>query len=149
MRVILLKDVKKVGKKGDILEVSDGYAKNFLLPQKAAVQATKGSMSVKKEQDDLAAANYEERKKEAQELAKKIEAINLTFYSKAGKDGRMFGTISTKQVVEELKTKHGIEIDKRKFVDNEPITAFGWSRLKNELFKGVIATVNVEVKELK
>lgn len=149
MKVILLKDVKKVGKKGDILEVSNGYAMNFLFKQGAAVKYTEKSLEVKKEQDHQAELDYLAAKKEAEELKAKIEAINLTFYSKPGQDGRMYGSISTKQICEELKTKHNIEIDKRKFVDSNPITTFGWSRPKNELFKGVIATINVEVKEQK
>ena len=149
MQVILLQDVKKVGKKGEIVEVSDGYANNFLIRQHLAVRASEKSRAVKEEQDNKAAANYEAQKAAAEELKVKLASINLTFFAKTGKDGRMFGGISTKQICEELKSKYNLEVDKRKFIDSAPITTFGWSRPQNELFKGVIATINVEVKEQK
>jgi large subunit ribosomal protein L9 len=147
MRVILLQDVKKVGKKGDIIDVAAGYATNFLIRQHLAVKASEKSVEVKNDQDAKAASEIEAKKAEAEVLKEKLKDINLTFYAKPGSDGRMFGGISTKQICEELKSKHGIEIDKKKFLDTSPITTFGWSRPRNELFKGVIANINVEVKE--
>lgn len=149
MQVILLKDVKNVGKKGEIVTVSDGYAMNFLIRQKAAVKASEKSKEVKQEQDRQVQLDYEAKKAAAIELKDQLATINLTFYAKTGKDGKMFGSISTKQICEELKRVHNIEIDKRKFIDNEPINTFGWSRPKHELFKGVIATLNIEIKESK
>ena len=113
MKVILLADVKKLGKKDQIIEVSDGYAVNFLFPRRLAVQVTKKSVEVldtqQEERKELAA----KMKADAEELAKKLDTITLTFKVKTGREGKLFGAISLKQVAEEL-SKLGIEIDKRK-----------------------------------
>jgi large subunit ribosomal protein L9 len=147
MKVILLQDVKNVGKKGSVAEVSDGYATNFLFAKNLAVKATERGLEVKKEEEIKQKIENEKKKEEALNLKKELEKINLSFKAKSGKDGQMFGSISTKQICEELKNKHGIELDKRKFIDNQPISNFGWSRPKFELMKGIVAVINVEVKE--
>ena len=149
MQVILLSDVKSLGKKGQIVKVADGYAQSFLFPRKLAVIATETSLNVKKQQDEDAKKLYEQQKEEAKQLKAKIEGIMLEFHSKSGKDGRMFGSISTKQVCEKMKEKHGITLDKKKFVDANPVNSLGVTKLKIELFKDVIATVNVHVLETK
>ena len=148
MKVILLSDVKKVGKKGQIVEVSDGYASNYLIPNKLAVKATKTSMDIKKKQDDDQARKEEELKQEAIILKDKMENLTLELKAKSGKDGKMFGSISSKQIVEEYQKQFGIELDKRKFVDNNTISSLGYSRLKIELYKNVIGTIIVHVSEL-
>lgn len=145
MKVILLQDVKSVGKKGQTVEVSDGYASNFLLPKRLAVIETSRSIEVlnkqiKDQKDALA-----EQKARAEEIAKKLEAITLEFKAQVGADQKMFGSISTKQIEAELKNKHNIVIDKRRFVDKSPINSLGYSRLRLELFKGVEGIVNVHV----
>lgn len=147
MKVILLSDVKNVGKKGEIKEVSDGYGMNFLIKRKLAVPATEKAMEVKKEEDKEAKAKYEENKKKAIELKNYLETLTVTIYSKGGKEGKMFGNISTKQIVEEYRKQYNISLDKRKFIDVLPIASFGMSKLKMELFKDVIATLNVQVLE--
>ena len=148
MKVILLSDVKKVGKKGEIVEVSDGYGANFLLPNKLAVKATKTSMDIKDKQDKDYALKQEELKQEAIVLKDKMEKLTLELKAKAGKDGKMFGAISTKQIVEEYKKQFGIELDKRKFVDGKNIVNLGHTKLKIELYKNVIATIIVHVSEI-
>ncbi|MDD3207749.1 MAG: 50S ribosomal protein L9 [Bacilli bacterium] len=145
MKVILLQDVKNVGKKGQTVEVSDGYASNFLLPKRLAVIETSRSIEVlnkqiKDQKDALA-----QQKATAEEIAKKLETITLEFEAQVGADQKMFGSISTKQIEAELKNKHNIVIDKRRFVDKSPINSLGYSRLRLELFKGVEGIVNVHV----
>ena len=145
MKVILLQDVKNVGKKGQTVEVSDGYASNFLLPKRLAVIETSRSIEVlnkqiKDQKDALA-----QQKATAEEIAKKLETITLEFEAQVGADQKMFGSISTKQIEAELKNKHNIVIDIRRFVDKSPINSLGYSRLRLELFKGVEGIVNVHV----
>lgn len=147
MRVILLQDVKNVGKKGDIVEVSAGYGQNFLLRRRLAVKASKTSVAVKNAQDEAAAQEIAARKQEAEAIKERLSNIVLKFYAKPGREGKMFGGISTKQICEELKKQYDIDVDKKKFLDAGPITTFGRSQLRNELFKGVIATIFVAVEE--
>ena len=153
MKVILLSDVKKLGKKGDTVVVTDGYGANYLIPHGLAVASTSSS------QKELARSNAEEEARqkelflEATALAKRLENLNVEFKAKAGNDGRMFGTISPKEIEAELLKQWGIKIDKRKFVDKYPCNAFGYTRLKIELYKGsegkVIGTINVHIAEEK
>lgn len=153
MKVILLADVRKLGRKGETIEVSDGYGSNYLIPRGLAVASTVSS------QKGLAKANAEEAirqkqlKKEAEELARKLENINVEFKAKVGSDGRMFGTISSKEIVEGMEKQWGIKLDKRKFIDKYPANALGYTRLKIELYKGdegeVDGVVNVHISEAK
>lgn len=147
MKVILLQDVKGVGKKSEIVNVKDGYATNFLVPRKLCVLYSEKSNEILSEQKAQEAANIEKMKKEASELAKKLETIIVEFKAKGSGDGRMFGTISAKQIAEQLKIKHGIEIDKRKFVDKESVDHFGYSKQKIELFKGIYGIITIHVEE--
>jgi len=153
MKVILLADVKTLGKKGDTINVSDGYGANYLVPRGLAAPSTAGT------QASLAKQNAEETdrqiqlKKEAEELSKRLENLNVEFSAKVGSDGRMFGSISTKQIEEGLKEQWNIVIDKRKFIDKYPANAIGYTRLKIELYKGsqgsVTGIVNVHISEEK
>lgn len=145
MKVIMLKDVAKVGKKDQVVEVSDGYARNFLINRGLAVAYTNGSKKVLEKQEADYAAKQEQLKQEAMQISEQLKDIKLVFHEKAGAQGRMCKTISTKQIVEELKKKHDITIDKKKFVDKNNITAFGISRYKVELYKGVFGEVVVQV----
>ena len=148
MKVILLNDVKKVGKKGQIVEVSDGYGSNFLIPNKLAVKATKTSLDIKQKQDEDMALKEEEKKQQAIILKDKLEKLTLELKAKTGKDGKMFGAISSKQIVEEYKKQFDIELDKRKFIDSSNISTLGYTKLKIELYKNVIATIIVHVSEI-
>ena len=146
MKVILTQDVKKVGKKGEIVEVSDGYGQNFLIKNKLAIFATntgKEKVAQRKEEERLADL---QNKKNAEELKETLEKMVLEFKLSSGKDGRTFGSVSTKNVVEEL-AKNNIKVDKRKFIDARPIQALGYTNLKIELYKGVIATIRVHLTE--
>ena len=149
MKVILLKDVKNVGKKDQVVEVSQGYGANYLIRNGLAVMYTTGSKNVLNKQVQEREELDAKKRLEANEIAEKLKNITLEFYSTSSKDGRMFGNISPKQIVEELNAKYGIELDKRKFVDKYPVNAFGFTRLKIEIYKGVIGTINVHVSEKK
>ncbi len=147
MKVILLQDVKNLGKKGQKIVVSDGYGANFLIPKKLAVLETAQATAQLEREKENARLLDEKLKKEAQETAKKLENIVVSFTAASGKDGKMFGSISSKQIEDELKNKHSIIIDKRKFIDKYPVNTLGYSRLRIELYKDVIAIVNVLVEE--
>ena len=149
MKVILLTDVKGLGKKGEVKETSNGYAMNFLIPKKLAVNYTERSKEILKEQEAKVAQKLEEEKALAIKNQKLLEGIVLEFKAKAAPDGRMVGTISYKQVEDELKDKHQLIIDKRKFIDHYQINAFGTTKLQIGLFKGVVGIINVHVSEEK
>lgn len=145
MKVILLSDVKKVGKKGEVVEVSDGYARNFLFARKLAVAASETGVKVlneQKKQEDLRQA---ELKAEAIKVKETLEKDEFIFKVNS-KNGKVFNSISTKQLQEALKAK-GYNIDKRKIIDNEPITTLGYSNIKVELYKDVIGVIKVKLLE--
>lgn len=145
MRLILLQDVKGVGKKGQSVEVSDGYASNYLLPRRLAVAETNRAKEVLNRQiQDKKDAEEQERAR-ALEISNKLETTTLEFAVKVGADQKMFGSISSKQIELELKEKHNVTIDKRRFLDKFPINNLGYSRLRIELSKGVVGIVNVHV----
>lgn len=147
MKVILLQDVKKLGKKGDTVKVADGYGQNFLIKNKLAVLETDTSRKIVENEKEKAHQVDLENQAKAKELAKRIEEITLEFTLKSGKDGKTFGSISTKQVVEKLRDEYDIKIDKRKFIDGHLIGGLGYTKLKVDLYKGIIATINVHLKE--
>ena len=149
MKVILLADVKKLGKKDQTIEVSDGYAVNFLFPRKLAVQVTKKSVEVLENHQEQRRENDAKMKADAQELAKRLDEITLKFKVKTGREGKLFGAISLKQVAEELNKGFNIEIDKRKFVDKGPLDVLGFHHLSVELYKGVFGKVHVHLEEEK
>ncbi len=147
MKVILLQDVKKVGKKGEVVKVADGYGQNFLIKNKLAVMETAGSKKILDHQIEEKNKQDAIDKDNAIALKEKIESLTLEFLLKSGKDGRTFGSISTKHIVEDLREIHGIRVDKRKFIDARPVGALGYTKLKVELYKGVVATITVHLKE--
>ena len=147
MKVIMIKDLKKVGKRGEIVEISDGYASNFVIPQGYGRKLTENSLGDYNKEKAEEAALIAQKKAAAQEVAKKLEGITLEFQATSGKNGLMIGQISPKQIEEELKSKYDIVIDKRKFIDRYPCNAYGTTSLKIELFKGVVGVVKVHVSE--
>ena len=147
MRVILLEDVKKVGKKGAIVDVSDGYGANFLIPRKLAVLATKTCLEIKKTQDDNKAKEEEIKKQNAIALKEKIKDYVVEIKAGTGKEGKLFGAVSSKEIVEEYKKQFNVELDKRKFIDFNPIGALGYTKIQVELYKDVIGTITVHVIE--
>lgn len=147
MKVILLKDVKKLGKKDQIVEVSDGYASNYLIPNRLAVQATKKSNEILENQKEEERQQFIANQNQAKELAKKLESLTLEFKLRVGTNGKCFGNVSLKQIEEALAQSYSIAIDKRKFIDKGPLDTLGFYHLKIELFKGVVGIINVHISE--
>ncbi len=143
MKVILLKDVKKQGKKGEIINVKDGYG-TYLINNKLAVLETKGSKKVLDEQNKAAAEEAERVLRECREIKGKLENMTLEFKVKTGKGDQVFGTISTKQIVDELK-KRGIEIDKRKIRLDVPVNSLGVTEVTVLLHKEVEAKLKIRL----
>lgn len=149
MKVLLLKDVKNIGKKDQEVEVANGYAANYLFPNKLAIALTEKGREIRDEQIKQAKDIEAAKVAEAEALGSKLTAIILEFKAKVSKDGRMIGTISTKQIVERLIKDHKLTVDKRKFIDHYLVNALGYTRLKIELHKGVVGIINVHVSEEK
>ena len=147
MKVILLKDVKNVGKKDQTVEVSDGYASNFLFPRKLAVAVSKTSTQILANQKEQERQLFEKNQAEARLIAQKLEQITLEFTLKSGSNGRCFGNISLKQIEEKMLSRFNIQIDKRKFIDKGPLDSFGIYKLRIELFKGVVGQIKVHIAE--
>jgi len=147
MKVILQQDVKGQGKKGQLIEASDGYARNFLLPRKLAVEATADNLNTMKLQEKAKQAKQAAEKAEAEALAAKLKDITVRISGKAGNGGRLFGSITTKEISEELKKQYSIDLPKAKLVLDEPIKAFGGYELKAKLGYEITGTVKVVVVE--
>ncbi len=149
MKVILNQDVKGQGKKGQLVEVSDGYARNFLLPRKLAEVATSENINIMKGK----AASEEHRKQVELEQAKadaeKINSVTVQLTAKAGENGKLFGSITSKDVAEALKMQHHIKLDKKKFVMPEGIKVLGVTNVDIKVYQGVTAKLKVQVTEQK
>jgi len=147
MKVILMQDVKSVGKKGEVVEVSDGYAKNFILTKKLGVEADAKNLNdlkLKKANDEKVAA---QNLADAKEFAKVLEETTVVVKLKAGEGGKTFGSVSSKEIAAEAKTQHNIDIDKKKIVLNEAIKNFGVFEVPVKLHPQVTATLKVKVEE--
>ena len=147
MKVILQQDVKGQGKKGQLINVSDGYGRNFLLAKKLAVLATPENINTMKQQEKAKKAQEAAEKAEAQAIAQKLEGLTTKIVAKAGEGGRMFGAVTAKEVSEALAAQHGINIAKAKLVLEEPIKACGGYKIKAKLGYEITGTVNVMVAE--
>lgn len=147
MKVLLLQDVKGKGKKDTIVEVSDGYARNFLLPKGVAVEADAKIMNDYKNKQ--AAKKYHEdmEKKAAKETAEKLAGLVVRILATSGADGRFYGSVTSKEIAEELEKQHKISVDKRKIVLNDPIKAFGSYSLDVKLYPEISGKVNVVVTQ--
>ncbi|MBO9598898.1 MAG: 50S ribosomal protein L9 [Cohnella sp.] len=147
MKVIFLKDVKGQGKKGEIKEVSEGYARNFLIPQGAVQIATDGA---KKTLDQMAASVQKKKDKEkedAKDLAARLSEMTVVIKAKAGEGGRLFGAITSKQIAETLESANKITIDKRKIELDDPIRTLGTTKVTVKLYPDVKGTLNVQIVE--
>ena len=144
MKVVFLKDVKGTAKKGEIKEVAEGYGRNFLIKNGYAKEATNQAMSELQGQKRLAEKNAAAELQAAKDLKEQIEKLEVTVKAKAGEGGRLFGAVSTKQVVEALQKQHNIKLDKRK-MDSEGIRSLGYSNIPVKLHHEVKATLKVHV----
>ncbi|HLO12667.1 MAG TPA: 50S ribosomal protein L9 [Pseudoneobacillus sp.] len=147
MKVIFLKDVKGKGKKGEVKNVADGYAQNFLLKQGLAVEANQAAVSTLAAQKKKEEKKAEEELEEAKRLKEEIEKLTVELTAKSGEGGRLFGSITTKQISEELQKKFNLKIDKRKMELNDAIRTLGVTKVPVKLHTEVTASLNVHVKE--
>ena len=147
MKVILLQDVKSVGKKGDIVNANDGYARNFLLPKGFAVEANNKNLNDLKLQNANEEKVAAEKLKDAQDFAKELEDKSVTIKIKAGEGGKAFGSVSSKEIVAAYKEQCGIELDKKKLQLDEPIRTFGTYNVPIKLHPQVTGTLKVKVQE--
>lgn len=146
MKIILIEDVKNVGKKGELKEVADGYARNFLIRNRLAVEATAYSKGILEQQKQDKINQEIEDIKQAEALKEKLTTITLVFPIKTGDGGKVFGSISSKHIAEELSKKHKLTIDKRKILDDGPFNTLGFSDIRIELHKKVIGTIKIHLK---
>ena len=149
MKVILQQDVKGQGKKGQMVEVSEGYARNFLLPRKLAIAATTDAINTMNLKEKARRAEEARQKAEAEATAEKLKECQVKLTAKAGNGGRLFGAVTTKEISEGLKAQFDIDIPKQKLVLDEPIKAFGSYQIKAKLGFEVVGTVYVSVFEEK
>lgn len=145
MIVILQKDVKGTGKAGDVVKVSDGYARNMLIPRGMAKEATEGNVKNLEKQKEIAAEKKAEQKAAAEALAEKIGALTVTIQTKGGEGGRLFGSITSKDIAQALEDQHKIKVDKKKVVLDSPIKQMGDFTVPIKLFPEVAADLKVKV----
>lgn len=147
MKVVLIQDVKGQGKKNDIIEVSDGYARNFLFPRKLAIVADAKAVNDVKNKKSSEQHKIEVEKANARALSDKLGETKVVISAEAGKDGRFYGAITSKDISEALKAQAKIEIDKRKIELDAPIKAFGTYIVEVKLYAGISGKLNIQVKE--
>lgn len=145
MKVILLQDIKGVGKKDEIISASDGYARNFLFPKKLALEANAENIAKLKAKQDSNQYKKSVEKDEAQKIADKFKSITLKIAIKAGENQKIFGSITSKEIAENLKQQYKIEIDKKKIDLKEPIKTLGVFNVNVKLYEGIIGTLKVQI----
>ena len=147
MKVVLLQDVKSQGKKGELINVSDGYARNFLLPRGLAKEADSNVMNELKSKEEARLHKIELEKAAARETAEKLGAAVVKLKSQAGADGKLYGSITAKDIAEELEKKHGITVDKRKIQMDGTIKAFGTYVLDVKLYPEIVGKIHVVITD--
>ena len=147
MKVIFNVDVKGQGKKGELKEVSTGYARNYLLPRKLAVEATADNLNAYKLKEKAHAAQVAKEKAQAQDYAKRLAGVQVTIRAKAGSNGKLFGAVTSQEISDALKEQHDMEIEKNKIVQAEPIKSYGSFTVKAKLGYEISGTINVLVVE--
>ena len=147
MKVILLKDVKSLGKQGELVDTKVGYARNYLFPRQLAVEATPENLANWKEENKKRDAKMEKEKAEALKLKEEIEKITLTFKAKSGEGGRLFGSITSGDIADALKSQKKINIDKRKIELKDNIKTLGTTQVDIRIYPEIVATLKVNVKE--
>lgn len=148
MKVIFQKDVKGKGKKGEVKNVSDGYARNYLLKNNLAIEATHGNMKALEAKQSKEQQLEQEEVDEAKRLKEKLANMEVELKAKSGDNGRLFGSITSKQIAEELKKTHNIKMDKRKIELDNPIRALGYTNVPVKIHPEVTGTIKVHVKEV-
>ena len=148
MKVILLQDVKGKGKKGQMLEVSDGYARNYMLPKKLAIEATADAMNTKKMNDKAAAEKAAKERAEALDTSRKLRELTVVVKAKGGGAGRLFGSVTTQEIADSLKATAGITLDKRKIVMADPIKSVGTYTVQCKLGYEITAPLTVKIEEI-
>ncbi len=147
MKLILLQDVKGQGKKDEIIEASDGYARNFLMPRKLAAPATADVLNAKKIADEATQRRMRLEKEAAEKLAKELKDLPVHIKAKAGSGGKLFGSVTAKEIAEEMKKQHQVDVQKNKIVLEETIKNFGTYEVKVKLYPEVTGTLRVVVEE--
>lgn len=147
MKVILLQDIKGKGKKGQCIEASDGYARNYLLPRKLAVEANADNLNTMRMNDKAAAEKAAKERAEAVEISKKLKELTVTVTAKGGGAGRLFGSVTSAEIAEALKTQHGIALDKRKIVLDDPIKNTGTYTVRCKLGYEITGEMTVKIVE--
>ena len=147
MKVILMQDVKGKGKKGQMIEVSDGYARNYMLPRKIAVEATADNVNTMRMNDKAAAEKAAKERAEALEVSKKLRDMTLVVTAKGGGAGKLFGSVTNQEIADALKAKTGIALDKRKIVISDPIKNVGTYTVQCKLGYEITAPLTVKIEE--
>ena len=148
MKVILLQDVKGKGKKGQMIEVSDGYARNFMLPRKVAIEATPDAVNTMRMNDKAAAEKAARERAEAVEVSKKLRAMTVVVTAKGGGAGRLFGSVTNQEIADALAKASGIKLDKRKIVISDPIKSVGTYTVNCKLGYEITAPLTVKIEEI-
>lgn len=145
MKVILTQDVKGSGKSGEIINVSDGYARNFLFPKGLAIEASAANLNAQKNRQAALDHKKQVERQEAQALAERIQALGVTIQARTGENGKLFGSISTKEVAEAIAQQHGLSVERKKIVLKEPIRELGEYQVQVKLYAGIASTIRVTV----
>jgi large subunit ribosomal protein L9 len=146
MKIILQKDVKGLGKAGDVANVSDGYARNYLIPRGLVVEASSGNLNTIKQQKQAEEKRKAEEFEKAEKLKERLEKLTVILKAKSGEGGRLFGSITNKEIADALKEQHKITLDKRKISLQEPIKDLGETSVEVKVYPGVAGTLKVKVK---
>ncbi len=149
MKVILTQDVKSQGKKGQLINVSDGYARNFLFPKGLAIEADAGAMNDLKNKESSRLHKIELEKAAAKETAEKLEKVTVKLQAKAGADGRLYGSVTSLDIAENLEKQHNIKVDKRKIQLSDPIKTFGVHSVTVKLYTEITGKINVVISDVK
>jgi len=147
MKLILTQDVKGLGKKDDIVNVSDGYARNFLLPRNLAVEATAGNINIMNAKKEAEKKKMEKELAEAKATAQKLSNMTIVFKTKAGENGKLFGSITSKDIADKMKQTYNIDIDKKKISMTDAIKSLGTTEVEVKLYPGVSAKLTVKVEQ--
>ena len=148
MKVILLQDVRGKGKKGQMLEVSDGYARNYMLPRKIAIEATADAVNTMRMNDKATQERIAKEKAEAMEVSKKLREMNVVVNAKGGGNGRLFGSVTNQEIADALKAKTGIALDKRKIIITDAIKNVGTYTVTCKLGYEITAPLTVKIEEI-